>query len=67
MTDLIKEIQEIEKDPNNYFILMWDANESIYDESGNLRKLISKTRLVDTFALIAGDPEPLPTYIRGKK
>jgi hypothetical protein len=65
MTDLIKEIQEIEKDPNNYVILMWDANESIHDKSGNLCNLIFKTRLVD--ALIAEDPEPLPTYIRGKK
>jgi hypothetical protein len=55
MTDLIKEIQDIEKNPNNYDILMWDANESIHDKAGNIRKLISKTRLVDTFSMISGN------------
>jgi hypothetical protein len=48
-------------------ILMFDANESIEDSSGAIRKLIAETTLVDTFALIAGDPGQIPTYSRGRK
>jgi hypothetical protein len=65
--DLITEINNIEKDPNVWCILMWDANESIDDKTGNIRKLLAETTLVDTFALIAGDPGKLPTHTRGRK
>jgi hypothetical protein len=42
MSDLIQEIKTIEKDPNNLCILMWDANESIDDRKGAIRKLITE-------------------------
>jgi predicted transcriptional regulator len=44
MQDLITEIQKIEKDLNNLCILMWDANESIDDKSGNVRKHLAETK-----------------------
>jgi hypothetical protein len=46
---------------------MWDANESIEDTAGEVRKLLRETKLVDTFTQIAGDPGDLPTYSRGRK
>jgi hypothetical protein len=67
MKDITKLITTIEKDPKNLCVLMWDANESIDDPTGAVRKLISETTLVDTFAQIAGDPGAIPTYARGKK
>jgi hypothetical protein len=39
ITDMIKEIQKIEEDLNNMCILMMDANESIEDSSGAIRKI----------------------------
>jgi hypothetical protein len=65
--DIIKEIQTIEENPNDMCILMMDANESIEEKSGSIRKILSKTRLVDTFSQVAGDPGQLATYSRGKK
>jgi hypothetical protein len=46
---------------------MWDANESIDDKSGDIRKLITETTLVDAFAQVAGEPGALPTYVQGRK
>jgi hypothetical protein len=65
--DMIKMINDMEKDPNNLCVLMWDANESVDDSSGSIRKLMRETKLVDTFSQIAGDPGAIPTYSRGHK
>jgi hypothetical protein len=65
--DIIKEIKTIEEDSNNLCILMFDANESIEDNSGAIRKIMAETTLVDTFSQVAGDPGQLATYTRGKK
>jgi hypothetical protein len=67
MADLTSVIKKIENDPNNMVVLMWDANESINDQSGAIRKLITETTLVDAFAQVAGYPGELTTYTRGKK
>jgi exonuclease III len=67
ITDIIEEIQKIEKDPNNLCILMFDANESIDDKSGSIRKIMAQTSLVDTFSQVAEEPERLATYTRGRK
>jgi hypothetical protein len=67
ITDIIEEIKRIEENPNNMYILMFDANESIEDTSGAIRKITAETTLVDTFSQVAGDPGNLATYIRGKK
>lgn len=34
MQDLITEIKNIEQDPKNWCILMWDANKNIDDKQG---------------------------------
>jgi hypothetical protein len=34
ISDMIKVIKDIEEDPNNLCVLMWDANESIDDATG---------------------------------
>jgi hypothetical protein len=65
--DIIKGIQTIEGNPNNMCILMMDANESIDDKSGSIWKLLSETKLVDTFLQVAGYLGQLATYSRGKK
>jgi hypothetical protein len=67
ITDLIKEIQTIEEDSNNLCIVMMDANKSINDRMGAIRKIMSETSLVDTFSQVAGNPEQLSTYTRDKK
>jgi hypothetical protein len=67
MADINEEIKEIEKDPDNLCLLMWDANESIEDKSGAIRTLLSEMTLVDAFIQIAGEPERLSMYTRGKK
>jgi hypothetical protein len=67
ITDIIKTIKDIEEDPNNLCVLMWDANESIEDKSGSIRKLMKETTLVDAFSQVAGDPGSIATYRRGKK
>jgi exonuclease III len=67
MADLTAAIKKIENDPKNMVVLMWYANESINDQSGAIRKLITETTLVDAFAQVAGDPGKLTTYTRGKK
>lgn len=65
--DIIEEIKKIEEDPNNLVILMWDANESINDKSGTIKKIIRETTLVDAFSQVAGNPDEITTYSRGKK
>jgi endonuclease/exonuclease/phosphatase family metal-dependent hydrolase len=65
--DVIEEIKTIEKDPDNLCILMWDANESINNRYGALRRLMSETTLVETFSQVAGDLGEIPTHSRGKK
>jgi hypothetical protein len=55
MKDITAVIQEMEKDPNNLCILMFDANESIQDNQGGLRQLMSDTYLVDPFTNFTGD------------
>jgi hypothetical protein len=67
ITDIIKLIKDMEEDPNNLCVLMWDANECIVDSSGSIRKIMNETKLVDTFSQIAGDPGSIPTYSRGRK
>jgi hypothetical protein len=67
ITDIIEEIHTIKKYPNNLCILMFDANESIDDKSGLIRKIMAQTTLVDTFSQVAGKPEQLATYRRGRK
>jgi hypothetical protein len=59
ITDIIKVIKDIEDDPNNLCVLMWD--------SGSIKKIMKETTLVDTFSQIAGDPGGLSTYSRGRK
>jgi hypothetical protein len=67
ITDIIKMIKDMEKDPDNLCVLMWDANESVDDSSGSIRKLMREMKLVDTFSQIAGDPGAIPTYSSGRK
>jgi hypothetical protein len=64
---LNKEIKTIEEDSNNLCIVMLDANESIDDRTGAIRKIMSETSLVDTFSQVAGNPGELATYTRGKR
>jgi hypothetical protein len=67
ISDIIKAIKDIEEDPNNLCVLMWDANESIDDATGSIRKITQETTLVDAFSQVAGDPGPISTYSRGRK
>jgi hypothetical protein len=67
MKDIMALIQEIEKDQNNLCILMLDANESIQDKEGGLRKQMADTNLVDPFTYFMGDICNIATYARGKK
>jgi hypothetical protein len=60
-------IKDMEKDPDNLCVLMWDANESVDDSSGSTKKLMRETKLVDAFSQIAGDLGAIPTYNRGHK
>jgi hypothetical protein len=56
ITDIIKVVKDIEKNPNNFCILLWDANKSIDDTSSGIKKIIKETSLVDAFAQVAGEP-----------
>jgi Reverse transcriptase (RNA-dependent DNA polymerase) len=67
MDDIITLIKDIESDPNHSCILMWDANESLDDPSGAIRRLIAETTLTDAFSHIAGKTCEIPTYSRGSK
>jgi hypothetical protein len=49
MKDIMAVIQEIEKDPKNLCILMFDANERTQDNEGGLRKLMADTSLVGQY------------------
>ena len=46
---------------------MLDANETIYDSEGGLRRLMNNTTLVDSFSRFSGEDCKLPTYTRGSK
>jgi hypothetical protein len=52
--DMIKLINKIEKDDNNYVMLMLDANEGLCDKEGGVRKLTKETASVDTFSIFTG-------------
>jgi hypothetical protein len=67
IADIIQAIKDIEEDPNNLCVLMWDANESIDDTTGSIRKIMQETTLVDAFSQVAGDPGSISTYSRGRK
>jgi exonuclease III len=67
ITDIIKVIKDIEEDSNNLCVLMWDANKSMDDKSGSIKKIMKETMLVDSFSQIAGDPGTISTYSRGRK
>jgi hypothetical protein len=51
--DMIKVVNDLDKDNSNYTILMKDANENINDSKGGLSKLTQSTNLLDTFTHFA--------------
>ena len=65
--DMINLVQEFDMNPNNYTILMMDANKSISDKEGSLQKLLNSSSLVDTFANISDNECKIPTYYRGSR
>jgi hypothetical protein len=67
MDDLTTLLQTIEENPNNSYILMWDANESIEDTTGAITKLMRETTITDVFSHIANKKCDIPTYTRGSK
>jgi hypothetical protein len=67
MQDLIILLKEIEKDPDSSYILMWDANEGMDDQTGAIQQLLRETTLLDTFTHIANKQCDIPTYTRGSK
>jgi hypothetical protein len=60
-------MQEIEEDPNNLCILMWDANESIDEPTSSIKKILSEITPVDMFAQVAGDPGSIATNSSRRK
>ena len=65
--DMINLIQELEMNPNHHIVLMLDANESIQDKEGSLRKLINSTTLTDVFSHLSGAECNIPTYYRDSR
>jgi hypothetical protein len=65
--DMILLIRSISKNPENYIILMLDANENLNDSEGGLSKLLYETKLIDIFSYLGGDECNIPTYIRGTR
>ena len=62
--DIIETIKTQEAIKNNFVILMLDANETIYDTEGGLRRLMNNTTLVDTFSRFSDEECCIPTYTR---
>jgi ribonuclease HI len=65
--DMISLIININKNADNYIILMLDANENINDSESGLSKLLRETSLIDIFSHIGGEDCNIPTFIRGTR
>jgi hypothetical protein len=66
--DIITSIRTINKNPENYIIIMRDANENLNDSEGGLSKLLHETKLIDIFPLSEETNAIYPhTYVAQKK
>lgn len=67
IVDMLILIKELEKSPDNYIVLMMDANEDINDKERGISKLLEETTLVDSFTEYARTDCDIATYARGTK
>lgn len=65
--DILELINKLESDPNQYVILILDANESITETGNGIRKILNATTLIDTFEDFSKEKLSFPTYVRRNK
>ena len=67
IADMLVLIKDLEKLPDNYIILMIDANEDVNDKERGVSSIIEQTSLVDVFTEHTMSECNIATYARGTK